>query len=99
MRTTNFMAALGLALSLAGCEAASNAAAGAGVLAEQTIDRAKDASIKLAIKAAINDDPGLSPKAIEIYVVEGVVTLRGTQPTLDARQRAETDAWKARGVL
>jgi osmotically-inducible protein OsmY len=99
MRTTNLTAALGLALSLAGCEAASNAAAGAGVFAEQTIDRAKDASIKLAIKAALTDDPGVQAKAVEIYVVEGVVTLRGAQPTLEARARAETDAWKARGVM
>ncbi len=73
---------------IAGCTPAKNAAAGAKSLVNQVGDRATDASITFAVRAALIDDETVHSRDIQIDTTDGVVTLRGTQPTVAARMQA-----------
>jgi hypothetical protein len=92
-----------LALSLAGCAAAENTAAGARSVAKETFEGAAevstDASITFAINAALLDDDTIRSRDIRVSTRHGVVTLTGVQPTVEARGRADAIARRVRGVL
>lgn len=92
-----------LAISLAGCAAAENTAAGARSVARETFEGASevttDASITFAINAALLDDDTIRSRDIRVSTSHGVVTLTGTQPTVEARSRADAIARRVRGVV
>lgn len=82
----------------AGCTPADNAAAGAKSFFNEVGDKVTDASINFAIEAAYVDDELVKSKQISISTRDGVVTLRGTQPTLQAKARAIEIARHTKGV-
>jgi hyperosmotically inducible protein len=61
-------------------------------------DRAADTEITTKIKAKITGDGDLSPFNINVDTKDGVVTLRGTVKTMDAKQEAEKIARDTSGV-
>jgi hyperosmotically inducible protein len=96
-RYTLALSLLGAALCT-GCAPANNAAAGAKSLMNEVGDRATDVSISVAVKTSLIDDPLVKSKQLEVSTREGVVTLAGTQPTWEGKQRALELAHRARGV-
>ena len=82
----------------AGCAPANNAAAGAKSLVNEATDRATDVSITVAVNAALIDDPLVKSKQLEVGTRDGIVTLKGMQPTWEGKQRALEIANRARGV-
>ena len=82
----------------AGCTPADNAAAGAKSFFSEVGDKVTDASISFAINAAYMDDALVKSKQIKVSTTDGVVTLKGTQPTLEAKARAIEIARGTKGV-
>ncbi len=82
----------------AGCAAAENAAEGTKSLATEAGQGVTDGSITFAVKAALIEDDTVESRQVNVDTRDGVVTLRGTQPTEQAKARAERIAGKARGV-
>lgn len=50
------------------------------------------------VQAALNDDDDVQDYNIEVLDSNGIITLRGTVPTVDARERAEAIARQISGV-
>ena len=94
---------LPLALLLgAGCEAASNAANGAGAVIEHTAEKigqkTNDAAIVVAVKGElIKADDKLSK--VTVGSLDGVVSLAGTVPTAEQKAHAEQIAMQVKGVV
>lgn len=69
----------------------------------ETIARAAgavgDAGITASIKTALAADPGLSALKIDVDTHQGVVTLRGPAPSIEARDRASVLARAPQGVV
>jgi len=61
-------------------------------------DKANDASITTRVKAGFTGDSLLKESAIDVDTVDHVVTLKGTVPTVGARDRAATVASGIAGV-
>jgi hyperosmotically inducible protein len=101
-RTTMTMAAIAAGLALAGCEAASNAAAGAGAYLDKTAEKIEqstdDASITIAVKGALlKADEKLAAK-VKVSTGKGVVSLVGAVATPEEKMRAEQIAGTVKGV-
>ena len=82
----------------AGCAAAENAAEGTKSLATEAGQGVTDGSITFAVKAALIEDDVVESRHVNVDTKDGVVILRGTQPTQEAKARAEQIAMKAHGV-
>jgi hyperosmotically inducible protein len=96
-------AAIAACLTLAGCDAASNAAAGAGAYLDKTAEKigqtTDDAGITIAVKGALLDaDEKLADK-IKVSTGNGVVSLVGTVATPEDKMRAEQIAGTVKGVV
>lgn len=95
--------ALALALLPAGCDAATNAANGAGALVEKTAvsleQKTNDAAITVAVKGALADADDVLGRQVKVGTFKSVVSLSGTVPTPEAKVRAEQIALQARGVV
>src|SRR3954451_1226513 len=94
--------AMGLCFTVCGCEAASNAAQGAGAFVEKTAERIEqktsDASIIVAVKGSLVKENEALGRTVSVGSLNGVVSLAGTAPTPEARARAEEVALKVKGV-
>jgi hyperosmotically inducible periplasmic protein len=92
-----------IALLLAGCDAATNAANGVGAYAEKTAqnigEKTTDTSITLAVKGALVDADTKLGQRVKVTTVQGVVTLHGVVGTPEDKARAEDIAHKAKGVV
>ena len=102
MKWAALLAAAGLSFSATGCEAASNAAQGAGAFVEKTAQnieqKTTDASIIVAVKGSlVKENEGLG-RTVSVGSLNGVVSLAGTAPTPEAKARAEELALKVKGV-
>ncbi|HVY49196.1 MAG TPA: BON domain-containing protein [Minicystis sp.] len=82
-----------------GCAEVRSAAAVTGEKIQAAGARTSDAGLKLAIKAKWADDPDVKSKLIQIDVKDGVVTLKGSQPTFEGRRHAEDLARSVEGVV
>lgn len=96
------MGALAACLALAGCEAASNAAAGAGAYLDKTAEKigqkTDDATITIAVKGALlKADDKLAGK-VKVSTGNGVVSLVGAVATPEEKMRAEQIAGTVQGV-
>lgn len=80
-------------------EGAQDVRQGVDRAADAAGDKMKDASITTAINAELARDAELSALRINVDTADGRVTLRGTAPTPEARERATTLAARAQGVL
>ena len=102
-RASTIAAALGLTLGLWGCQAATNAANGAGAYVEQTAEKLEqktsDASITLAVKGALVDADDRLGRDVKASTVNGVVSLWGAVPTPAAKARAEEITRTVKGVV
>ncbi|NRF70135.1 BON domain-containing protein [Aquincola sp. S2] len=58
-----------------------------------------DVGITASVKTALAADPALSALKIEVDTREGIVTLRGPAPTIEARDRATVLARAPQGVV
>jgi hyperosmotically inducible protein len=96
-------AAMAACLGLAGCEAASNAAAGAGVYIDKTAEKIEhttdDAALTIAVKAALLKADERLAKQVKVSTGNGVVSLVGAVPTPEDRARVEQIAGGVRGVV
>jgi len=99
-------AMLALALTLvaaAGCDAAANAANGAGAFVEKTAEKIEqktsDASITLAVKGSLVKADDMLGRQVRVGTFNGVVSLSGTVPTAEAKARAEQITTEAHGVV
>jgi hyperosmotically inducible protein len=100
-------AAVALALALlpgaAGCDAATNAANGAGALVDKAAlsieQKTNDAAITLAVKGALADADGVLARQVKVGTYNSIVSLSGTVPTPELKARAEQIALEARGVV
>lgn len=102
-RTTMTTALIAACLALAGCEAASNAAAGAGAYLDKTAEKigqtTDDASITVAVKGALlKADDKLAAK-VHVSTGNGIVSLVGTVQTPEDKMRAEQIAGSVKGVV
>ena len=93
-----------LALSgAAGCDAAANAANGAGAMVEHTAldieHKTNDTAITLAVKGALVDADDMLGRQVKVGTFNSIVSLTGTVPTPEAKARAEQIALGARGVV
>ncbi len=92
-----------IALLLAGCDAASNAANGVGAYAEKTAatigEKTTDASISLAVKGSLMDADTKLGNRVKVTTAQGVVTLSGVVGTPADKAKAEEVAHKAKGVV
>lgn len=96
-------AAILVCLSLAGCEAASNAAAGAGAYLDKTAEKigqkTDDASITIAVKGALlKADEKLAGK-VKVSTGNGIVSLVGAVATPEEKARAEQIASRVEDVV
>jgi len=66
-----------------------------GPTAGSTVD---DASVTAKVKSALTSDPNLKSMTINVETASGVVTLKGTADSQDARQKAEQLASAIEGV-
>lgn len=102
-RSAMMTAAILLGLGLAGCEAATNAAAGAGAYMEKTAEKigqkTDDASITIAVKGALLKADERLGKSVKVSTGNGVVSLVGAVPTPEDRARAEQIAGTVTGVV
>jgi hyperosmotically inducible protein len=102
MKRAALLAAAGLSLTAMGCEAASNAAQGAGAFVEKTAQnieqKTTDASIIVAVKGSLVKENESLGRTVSVGCLNGVVSLAGTAPTPEAKARAEEVALKVRGV-
>ena len=99
-------AALALTLPLllaAGCDAATNAANGAGAFVEKTTlsleHKTNDAAITVAVKGALVDADDVLGRQVKVGTFNSIVSLSGTVPTPELKARAEQIALQARGVV
>jgi osmotically-inducible protein OsmY len=103
MRRATLALTLTLLPAIAGCEAATNAANGAGAFVEKTAvnieQKTSDASITLAVKGALVQADDLLGRQVKVGTASGVVSLWGSVPTAEAKARAEQIAMTARGVV
>jgi osmotically-inducible protein OsmY len=60
--------------------------------------RHNDVALLIKVKTALVDSPGLKPFALEVGVLNGVVTLYGEVDTIERRAMAERIARDVRGV-
>jgi len=79
----------------AGGEKAADAMSDAGT---KTANAVRDAAISVEVKAKLAQDPSLSALRIDVDTAEGRVDLRGTAPTVAARERATQLAQAVTGV-
>lgn len=61
-------------------------------------DKVADASITASVNAALARDPSLSALRIDVDTANGAVSLKGTAPTAEARERATQLAAAVKGV-
>lgn len=66
--------------------------------ADQVAEKVEDAAITTAVNAELAKDPTLSALSINVDTAVGAVTLRGTAPTMVARERATALAKAVKGV-
>ena len=92
MKLSDMTLAIALAGLVAGCDAAANAAQSASRFAERTAVRVEDSALALAVKTNLARDPVVVPGSLEVGVHDGVVSLYGKQPTVEARAKAESAA-------
>lgn len=89
--------------TLAGCEAATNAAAGAGAYLDKTAEKigqkTDDASITIAVKTALLKADEKLAKSVKVSTGSGIVSLTGTAPTAEAKAKAEEIASAQKGVM
>jgi osmotically-inducible protein OsmY len=102
-RTPKALAAVLFAvLPLAGCEAATNAANGAGAMIERTAEKIEqktdDAAITLAVKGALVKADDMLGRQVKVGTLKGRVSLSGTVPTAADKARAEQIALGVKGV-
>ncbi|MBI2393081.1 MAG: BON domain-containing protein [Deltaproteobacteria bacterium] len=87
---------------LAACTPAKNTAVGAAHGTKEAAEKAATATNDIAITAAIEgklaDDELVHARDIDVDTAQGVVYLRGTQPSEDAKRRAEQVARDTDGV-
>jgi hypothetical protein len=92
-----------VSLPVVACTAAENTAVGARAVAKETFEGASevttDASITFAINGALLEDDGVRSREVRVTTHHGVVTLTGTQPTVEARARVDAIARRVRGVV
>jgi hyperosmotically inducible protein len=92
-----------LAIGLAGCDAASNAAAGVGAYAEKTANKIEqgtdDAGITIAVKGALLEADEKLAKRVKVSTGNGIVSLVGTVATPEDKVRAEQIAGRVKGVV
>lgn len=71
--------------------------------ASRLMDKAKlavsDATITTSVKAELARDPGLKARDIDVDTSAGTVSLRGTAPSSEARERATSLATGVSGVV
>ena len=84
------------------CVSAKNTASGVGHLGRSayrgTSEATRDPSITFAVKSKLIDDELVRARDINVDTVDGIVILRGKQPSYAARARAEKHAWQTEGV-
>ena len=85
----------GVAKTEAAAESAGNTARDAGSSAMGVVD---DVAITAQVSAGLAKDPALSALKIDVDTRNGVVTLNGPAPTLDAKDRATGIAQGVKGV-
>ena len=87
-RVTGAMLLVGFSLVL-GCQ----------MISEMTHSESdKDAAISKAVKETILKDKAVDLTDVNVRTTEGSVELRGTVPSLEAREHAIKLAWKVAGV-
>jgi osmotically-inducible protein OsmY len=93
---------LALALPLAGCQAATNAANGADAFLEKTAEKIEqktdDAAITLAVKGELAKADDMLGRQVKVGSFKGRVSLNGTVPTPADKARAEQIALTVKGV-
>ncbi len=97
-RSAGLLAVGMMLLGSAGCTIAENTAAGTKNLVNEAANATTDASITFAVKTALSNDDLVNSEKIAVDTERGVVTLRGTQQTDQARREAETIARQTKGV-
>jgi osmotically-inducible protein OsmY len=99
LRITLGLAALG---ALTGCEAASNAATGAGAFVEKTAQKIEqgtdDTALTLAVKGALFKADEKLERAVHVGAFKNSVSLSGVVPTAEDKARAEQIAMSVKGV-
>lgn len=85
----------GVAKTEAAADNAGNTAREAGSSAMEVVD---DVAITAQVSAGLAKDPALSALKIDVDTRNGVVTLNGPAPTLDAKDRATGIAQGVKGV-
>lgn len=102
-RSMTWTAAMIACLGLLGCDAASNAAAGAGAYIDKTAEKigqtTDDASITIAMKGALLKADEKLAKSVKVSTGNGIVSLAGTAPTAAAKAKAEEIAGAQKGVM
>jgi hyperosmotically inducible protein len=90
-------------LPTAGCEAATNAANGAGAIVEKTAEKigqkTSDAALDLAVKGALIKADDVLGRQVKVGSLDGVVSLSGVVPTAEAKARAEQITLGVKGVV
>lgn len=79
-------------------DAAHNAADATQNAAAEATDKVGDASITASVNADLAKDPDLSALKIDVDTTNGHVTLHGTAPSAEAKQRATQLASNVKGV-
>jgi osmotically-inducible protein OsmY len=101
-KTRAFVALLFTILPLAGCEAASNAAAGAGAFMDKTAEKigqgTEDTAITVAVKGALVKADDMLGKQVKVGTFKNRVSLSGKVPTEADKARAEQIATSVKGV-
>ena len=85
----------GAAKTEAAVDSAGNSVREAGSSAMEMVD---DATITAHVSAGLAKDPALSALKIDVDTRNGIVTLNGPAPTLDAKDRATSIAQGVKGV-
>jgi osmotically-inducible protein OsmY len=62
------------------------------------VESDKDAAISQDVREALLNDTTTDLTRVRVRTTDGSVDLRGTVPSLEARERAVELAWKAKGV-
>lgn len=57
-----------------------------------------DDAIRLAVVTRLQEDAGLSGRALQVTVLNGIVYLRGSVPSQQAKRAAHVAVWTVRGV-
>lgn len=103
MRRAAMTAAILASLGAGGCEAANNAATGAGAFVEKTAEKigqkTDDASITMAVKGKLFEADEKLASRVKVSTGNGVVSLVGAVPAAEDKVRAEQIAGTVRGVV